>query len=77
MGGALLSPLGTLSLVWATFAILIVALVIVMVGRCNAFPPSLQESFTATNPRPAHLCWLTRKIAHRISPPCTETGVKI
>jgi len=40
LGGALLGSLGTASLGWATFTLLVAALVLVVVGRRNAFPPA-------------------------------------
>jgi predicted MFS family arabinose efflux permease len=39
-GGALLSTFGTASLGWATFALLVLALIIVVVARRHAFPPA-------------------------------------
>jgi predicted MFS family arabinose efflux permease len=40
LGGALLGSLGTASLGWATFTLLVVALVIVVVGSRKVFPPA-------------------------------------
>jgi predicted MFS family arabinose efflux permease len=51
IGGALLSSVGTPSLAWATLALLLIALVMVILGRRRAFPA--HRTVPAGDPAPS------------------------